>query len=207
MTAYHTAVDQFERLMNAPATDQQRSVAILAKTARIPLSSSKRHTQTLEREGFLRREEDGGFFRGPAAMRVGLTALGFGMLTLRAEPILVQLQQSIRTIAFLGAIQDRRLRIGPHLNGRDSRPIALRPVYDLDPRPTPEVGEPIDLHLDEREESGRRLTIHLACVAHSAQNFAVVGAFLPSNHTQAAHVREMLGIARDRFMSIQQDEQ
>ncbi|MEM1130258.1 MAG: hypothetical protein AAGH83_07020 [Pseudomonadota bacterium] len=133
--AYTRSVQTFEALLAAPASVGHATPAALIKSAALPASSGYRHVATLEAEGFLRRDVNGAYLIGPAAIRTGMRAHCAGRFAPAVQPILLQLRQATQATAFLAFSQDMTLKIGPHSIGRDARRVPLQEVYDFESVP------------------------------------------------------------------------
>jgi hypothetical protein len=120
------AVALFEALVERPVQELcQRPADLVRALGRAP-ATGYRAVAEAEASGLLQRDAQEHYRRGDLSCSIGLSALGFGDLAHFAEPILVDLRESVRLTSVLAVAKGTEVRIGPYSLGRGAG--YLRPV-------------------------------------------------------------------------------
>jgi len=115
---YSKAIEQVSRLLAEVVRYPHQSARSLSKACQLSPSSGYRMIKAMETQGFLNRDDAGEWVRGAQALQVGLNAWGVGGLSYASEPVLNRLRQNSQCTAFIGALQQGKLWVGPFSLGR-----------------------------------------------------------------------------------------
>lgn len=115
---YTKAIEQVSRLLEEVVRYPHQSARSLSKACQLSPSSGYRLIKAMETQGFLNRDDAGEWVRGAQALQVGLNAWGVGTLGYASEPVLNRLRQNSQCTAFIGALQQGELWVGPFSLGR-----------------------------------------------------------------------------------------
>jgi len=192
-SAYRRAVDMFEKLSEVPVAQACKTPTAISNTVGLPKSSGYRSISALEADGFLRRDENGVYVRGPAAIQTGLSACCSGRIAPIAQPILIQLRQSTLHSAFLAHYNDFTLSIGPHSIGRESLQAKVERSYQFEGFPELAQGQIIETTLRPVESDvARRTGALIAPVSTDPTTILVIGLLLSATRYVAPHMSDAL---------------
>ena len=195
------AVAAFARLANAPGQSSIGGPAALSRAAGLPQSSGYRAAGQAEAAGLLVRDTEGVYRAGPAAIRIGLSALGFGDLSYFAEPILVETRYSVGATACLAVLAGDKLKVGPWSTGRGRDYVRPGPLYHWHgERPR---GGPVTAMLTVAGDEARRHRFRLVPLCEREGRIACLTAILPAGMVRLPEAHERaLTLACERFASV-----
>lgn len=161
--SYARAVESFGALADAPLDAALTGPAALARASGMARSSGHRAATAAEAAGLLVRDRHGVYRRGPLALRIGLSASGFGAAAPVAEPILTELRQMTGRTAFLGVLHGAELAVGPYSLGRGAGYLRPAPRHAVFP-----LGSEEDVALHRLDGTAVSMSLVLASNAEAA---------------------------------------
>ncbi|QBY00066.1 hypothetical protein E2K80_04350 [Rhodophyticola sp. CCM32] len=192
------AVALFAALTDAPVDQLCAQPSAVARASGRPVSTGRRAAAEAEAVGLLQRDIDMTYRRGPLALRIGLSAMGFGDLARMVDPILIELRRSLQVTACLAVAEGRGLHIGPFSLGRG-------PAY-IHPSPDYLMASPIDgdgpetLRLFEGSDQGRSSAIRALVIGHHPARHCLLAVFPGADPAlQSAEIDTALRRARARL--------
>lgn len=200
--SYTRAIAAFEALLLSPQDTRIDMPATLIREADLPTSTGYRYLTILEGSGLLSRNKEGAYTLGPAALRVGLTALGVGHLAVLAPPILLRLRETTGRTAFLAIQIDEIITICSFSLGRETRPMELARHYRLPQASTLAAADVSDVFLTDTSTASARLLRALLCPVPRTK-----GAFLGLCAGAQTEVDAQLGEALARSAAFFEPEQ
>ncbi len=192
------AVAAFAALSGAAEQGGIDGPAALSRAAGLPPSSGHRAAAQAEASGLLLRNTEGLYRAGPTAIRIGLSALGFGDLSYVAEPILVETRQSVGLTACLAIGASGALTIGPWSTGRGRDYV--RPCQRYAWPGDPVAGGPVTRTLACDGDPDRRHRLRLVPLCDRAGRWAYLGVLLAAQMPRLADTEDQaLCAAARRF--------
>ncbi len=178
VNSHAKAVAAFAALTRAPGLSPVDGPAALSRAAGLPASSGHRVAARAETAGLLVRDTEGVYRAGPTAIRIGMSALGFGDLSYVAEPILVDTRRSVGLTACLAIRTSDRLVIGPWSAGRGRDFVRPAPQYHWSGELRP--ADPVTRTFLSAGEVTLRQRLRLAPLCERSARLACLAVLLPA---------------------------